>query len=369
MPLVPYQEIDVQGAMPAIKTLLQAGARLYMHFARETLATFGRDGEMTVRHHLRGYGKWRGTEMREAHNAMGREINMETLNRCWDSASVFIVKEDLESKGKYTPTDVIYDVHVCPAAEAWKADDFHQWGHVYCDEFHQACASTYHPDGNVVIPINMMKGDDHCHFRWILPGNASEVDYYPPSELGLKLAQYYVAETPERASYDAFVRTSRLIGGRYWTMTEALFQRHDEGAAEACIRRFVRNWATQQGQLMRQSHEGRGVAPTASTFFREMDLASKFVWEIAEEVDCAEGYAATVDWTPMDDAWRDLHADRVARIFWEESLPMAARAYNEHLDLEIPVLPWRDGGDQGMRVVISNPSSGMAKATPSQGEG
>jgi hypothetical protein len=190
MPLIRYQTVDADEIRPILTTLLQAGARLYMHFARETIATFGRDGEMTVRRHLRDYGAWRGIEMREAHNAMGRPINMETLNRCWDSASVFIVKDDVETQGHYSPLDVSYDVKICPAAEAWKAEDFHQWGHVYCDEFHQACASTYHPDGNVVIPINMMKGDDYCHFRWVVPGNSRAVEPFPPSELGLKLAEY-----------------------------------------------------------------------------------------------------------------------------------------------------------------------------------
>lgn len=351
MPLIQQEKIDVQLAMPAIKTLLQVGARMYMHFTRETLATFGRAGEMTVRKHLRDYGKWRGTEMREAHNAMGREINMETLNRCWDSASVFIVKDDLENNGKYTPTDVIYDVRVCPAAEAWKADEFHQWGHVYCDEFHQACASTYHPDGNVVIPINMMKGDDHCHFRWMLPIGAHEVDYSPPSMLGKKLAQNYVAETPERASYDALIRTSRLIGGRYWTMTEALFADYPADEAEACIRRFLRSWATQRGELLRRDHEAKGVPLTAANLVREIDMASKYVWEMSEETTAHDRYIATVDWTPMDDAWSDLNASPVAELFWEESLPEVARAYNPRLSLEVAELRW-SGGDR-MRFVIT----------------
>ncbi|HEX5499247.1 MAG TPA: L-2-amino-thiazoline-4-carboxylic acid hydrolase, partial [Thermomicrobiales bacterium] len=219
--------VDQAECKAALRRLLQAGSRLYMQFARETIARFGVAGEGTVRQHLRQYGVWRGTEMREAHNALGLPLDMETLNRCWDSASVFIVKSDLESKGKYSAYDVQYEVHDCPAADVWRAEDFHHWGHVYCDEFHQACASTYHPDGNVVIPINMMKGDDHCSFRWIIPAGSPGLANFPPSPLGQKLAQYYVAETPARAVYDAMARTSRLIGGRYWTMARALADRHD----------------------------------------------------------------------------------------------------------------------------------------------
>ncbi len=214
MPLIQHENITPQHVKGILHNLLQASARLYMHFANETLATFGPAGEMTIRQHLRDYGRWRGTEMREAHNALGCPINMETLNRCWDSASVFIIKDDLKTTGKYTPYDVVFDVYYCPAAEAWKAEGFERWGHVYCDEFHQACASTYHPDGNVVIPINMMKGDDHCHFRWIMPADAHQIDPFPPSNLGRKLAKYYLADSVERGAYDALVRTNRLLGGR-----------------------------------------------------------------------------------------------------------------------------------------------------------
>jgi hypothetical protein len=64
MLLIPYQTLDVPDTVPRVKTLLQAGARLYMHLAREVIATFGREGEITVRQHLRDYGLWRGTEMR-----------------------------------------------------------------------------------------------------------------------------------------------------------------------------------------------------------------------------------------------------------------------------------------------------------------
>src|SRR5690242_3577965 len=243
----------------ALRRLLQAGSRLYMQFARETLARFGTNGEATVRQHLRQYGVWRGTEMREAHNALGLPLDMETLNRCWDSASVFIVKSDLESKGKYTACDVQYEVHDCPAADVWRAEEFHRWGHVYCDEFHQACASTYHPDGNVVIPINMMKGDDHCAFRWIIPAGSPGLANFPPSPLGRKLAQYYVAETPERAVYDAMARTSRLIGGRYWTMAGALTERHGAADAMAAIVAFLRAWGAQRGELTRARHLAEGA--------------------------------------------------------------------------------------------------------------
>lgn len=355
MPFVQYQEIQADDVKRTLHTLLQAGARLYMHFANETIATFDQAGEMTIRTHLREYGKWRASEMREAHNALGKEINMETLNRCWDSASVFIVQDDLETKGKYTPYDVIYDVHYCPASEAWKAEGFHRWGHVYCDEFHQACASSYHPDGNVVIPINMMKGDDHCHFRWVMPGGAREIDYFPPSELGTKLAAFYQADTPERGAYDALVRTNRLIAGRYLTMARALRERHQPDEADACMSRALRSWGKQRGQLLREQHHERGIAIDARNLFHESDLASQYVWDLRDEVALPDRYEVVVGWSPMEDAWADLSAAEEAKMFWQESFPAMVNAYSPALRAEIAELTW--DGDEQTRIVIQGTAS------------
>ena len=38
MPRITPDRIDVEAAKPVLRDLLQAGSRLYMHFARETLA-------------------------------------------------------------------------------------------------------------------------------------------------------------------------------------------------------------------------------------------------------------------------------------------------------------------------------------------
>ena len=147
---------EMDDLIPAMERLLKTSARMYMYLTKATIEAFGREGEMTVRHGLRAYGYWRGMEMRQAHHALGLEINMKNLIGCWDNASTFIEKDTMDDSGTYKPFDTRFDIKFCPAAEAWKDDEFYQWGHVYCDEFHQACASSYHPDGNVVIPQNLM---------------------------------------------------------------------------------------------------------------------------------------------------------------------------------------------------------------------
>jgi hypothetical protein len=342
-------DIDPRTVVPTLNALLGVMGRMYMHYANTVLEHFGQPGEMTVRTHLRQFGHWRGTEMREAHHAMGRPIDMESLTCFWDNASTYVIEDDMEA-GTYSPSDSQFDVHFCPAALAWKESGFDRWGHVYCDEFHQACASTYHPDGNVVIPINMMKGDDHCAFRWVLPASARPLELGEPSELGLRLARTYDAGTPGQGAVNAMLRTSRLIGGCYITMVGPLRDRHP-GEADHVLRAFLRRWSTERGRLMRERTDAAGQAPTPDQFLRDMDFGPLFAWD-AETTRTAGGdVELVVRDTPMDRAFADYDEGAAATIFWEESLPALAEGYGSNLTVDLPELRWR--GDAATRIVVS----------------
>ncbi|MBN36390.1 MAG: hypothetical protein CMM46_16745 [Rhodospirillaceae bacterium] len=135
-------DLRLEDVLASMDQVLKAQARIYMQLAREATERFGRDGERSVRLRLRAYGLCRGREMQEAHYAAGHPINMETLMRCWDNASVYVAKDTIIGEGRYSPRDVEFNTSHCPTAEAWKEVDFHHMGHWYCDEFHQAAART-----------------------------------------------------------------------------------------------------------------------------------------------------------------------------------------------------------------------------------
>jgi hypothetical protein len=118
MPMTMPQGLRLEPMVEDIQRLLKVGARMYMCMTRATLERHGREGEMPVRLGLRAYGLWRGREMREAHHALGLEINMASLIQCWDSASVFLVKDREDTAPELKPYDVRFDVHLCPAALA-----------------------------------------------------------------------------------------------------------------------------------------------------------------------------------------------------------------------------------------------------------
>jgi hypothetical protein len=332
MPMTMPQGLRLEPMVEDIQRLLKVGARMYMCMTRATLEKHGRDGEMPVRHGLRAYGLWRGREMREAHHALGLEINMASLIQCWDSASVFIVKDREDTAPDYKPYDVRFDVHLCPAALAWKEDDFHQWGHVYCDEFHQACASAYHPDGHVVIPENMMKGDDHCHFQWVMPPNAERLELGEPTELGRRLARDYQAESDIEGAWQALKRTNRLIGGRYVTAARVLVERFGDDGRDT-IRRAMRSWGRLRGEHLRREHDEKGIERSPVSFMHHHDLPFGIVWDVDEEIADDGTLLARIHDTPHDEAWRDLDgadlgvAADLGTLWYEESYAAMVEAY------------------------------------------
>ncbi len=325
MPIVMPNDLDVDEMISAMKRLLQASARMYMHLTKAIITRFGREGEMTIRHGLRNYGRWRGIEMREAHHAMGLEINMKNLIGCWDNASTYLVKDEMDGGGTFLSHDARHDVSYCPAAEAWQDAEFFQWGHVYCDEFHQACASTYHPDGNVVIPRNLMKGDDHCHFQWIMPPNAQTLELGEPSELGRKLARDYQASTDIEAAWRSLKRSNRLVGGRFYTHATVILDRHGDAGAEA-IREAMKNWGTERGTRLRKEHLAEGIDLSLENFIRRHDLPAKFVWNHAI-VEHREGLSIEIFDTPHEEAWHDLNAVNLGAIWYEGAYEAMIRAY------------------------------------------
>jgi len=327
MTMVMPNDVTQEDLVASIKRLLKTSSKMYMFLTRATIERFGRDGERSVRYGLRAYGLWRGMEMRQAHHALGLEINMKNLIGCWDSASTYVIKDDLaETGGTFKPYDARHDVHYCPAAEVWTDAEFFQWGHAYCDEFHQACASAYHPDGNVVIPINMMKGDDHCHFQWIMPPNSETLDLGEPSPLGRRLALDYQDSSELEGAWHALKRSNRLVGGRFYTAARVLMEQHGEQGIEV-IKDGLTRWGNERGRTLRQEHEAGGIPLNLVSFIQHHDLPYRQVWQTREIVMEPNHVVLEIADSPQDEAWDDLKGGDLGALWYETSYAAMAATY------------------------------------------
>jgi len=319
-------DLALADVVESMDTVLRSQARIYMHLARVATERFGREGERSIRLGLRAYGHWRGREMQEAHHALGRPIDMETLMRNWDNASTYVAKDTIADEGRYTPNDVEFDVYHCPAAQAWKDGEFHQMGHWYCDEFHQAAARTYHPDGNVTIHENLMKGDDHCHFRWIMPPAAAAHDPGATTALGTRLADDYRAASEIEGAWKALKRSNRLLGGHFFTCAAPIIERHGEPGRQA-VRQALEDWGAERGRLLRRRHEEQGRAVSLESFIAAHDLPARLIWPVREIESGPHRVVVEIDETPQDEAFADSDAMDLGRLWYEASYPAMAGAY------------------------------------------
>ncbi|MBM6686092.1 L-2-amino-thiazoline-4-carboxylic acid hydrolase [Faecalicatena contorta] len=210
--------------------LMRTHALLYYAVSRILTEEEKFQGGRAVRHWIRIQANWRGEEMKKAHTALGMPIDVEHIQRFWDNAlSDFWYRKE----GKYTTYDVAMQVPSCAYADVWQERDWWMWGHVYCDELHQHILETYNPDGVVVIPECLMKGDEQCDFRWIMPPFAQlKFDDIKPDYEGQDHRKDYLAQTPEEAQKKNIRRGVRLLGMELYMLKRTLTEFFPEKVEE-----------------------------------------------------------------------------------------------------------------------------------------
>jgi len=315
--------LELPELVDAMRRQTQLAGKLYMHLTNPVIDRFGPEGERTIRQGLRQLGAWRAQEMRAMHHAMGKPINMQTLTQCWDSVGNYLAKDEMEAEGRFRPNDARYTVSCCPISEVWKEAGFHQWGHVYCDEFHQACASGYHPDGNVVVPINMMKGDARCEFQWIMPPDSEELDLGEPTELGYRLARDYQPSSELEAAWMTLRRSNRLFGGWIISLAGAVLENH----GEAPVIKAFQNWGSQRGHELCEHHKSNAIPVNAQNFMRHHDYPATQIWAVTSTKRGDGSYDFTIMNAPQDDALVDYETSRLGEIMYHECYPAMLANY------------------------------------------
>ncbi len=237
---------------------MRTHALLYYAISKYLVENYGFEGGRAVRLWMRKHSNWRGTEMRKAHTHLGMPIDMEHIQRFWDNAlSDFWYRKE----GKYTTYDVAMQVPSCGYADVWQEKGWWTWGHVYCDELHQAILKTYNPDGVVVIPECLMKGDSCCDFRWIMPPHSQlKFDDIAPTYPGQDFKEDYLADTPEEAAYKSLRRGVRLFGVEIYMLKQQLMESFPEQADEA-YEKILALFAEERAKDLTKAIKMSGIDP------------------------------------------------------------------------------------------------------------
>ena len=236
--------------------LMRTHGLLYYAVSRVLTEEEEFEGGRAVRHWIRIQANWRGEEMKKAHTALHMPIDVEHIQRFWDNAlSDFWYRKE----GKYTTYDVAMQVPSCAYADVWQERDWWMWGHVYCDELHQHILEKYNPDGVVVIPECLMKGDRQCDFRWILPPFAQmKFDDVKDDYPGQDHEKDYLAQTPEEAQKKNIRRGTRLLGMELYMLRETLreyFPERQEELYEKILKLLAQERAADFIRFFEASHE------------------------------------------------------------------------------------------------------------------
>lgn len=151
-----------------IMNLADSYTLLYSFLARSIMEQCQEKGEKAVREATRRYGRDRAETLRNRHMKLNVKINMHSL---------FAVGPDLPPDPRFrrelqelNPQERISHTIYCPMAEIWGKYDAMDIGRIYCEEFHNACYSTY-AYGYTRVNLSKtqtQKEDEYCSFNVVL---------------------------------------------------------------------------------------------------------------------------------------------------------------------------------------------------------
>lgn len=149
-----------------VSTLENLYGLIYYFMAKETVDTFGKEGEEVVKRALKKYGNYRGKLLRAEHDKKGIEANVKNLFEHYD------LPQDPRTNRKrfvMNEKEKVSEYYSCQFAEMWQMLDGTEKGSpigtLYCEAFHPAMYEGYDSDISLNLPRTFTYGDDHCRFE------------------------------------------------------------------------------------------------------------------------------------------------------------------------------------------------------------
>jgi len=242
-----------QNTQTALAKMQEHYARLYFHLAAEYLRTFGERGEEALRESIRELGKDRGKTTREEHQRLGYPINLYTLFTAGDFPSKAGFRCD---QIELQPDHRISETLHCPLCEWWRKFGGLKEGILYCEEIYAAMWSAYHPEIKTNQAKIMSRGDSVCRF-----------EVHMPSEVGRPENEGIEIPSPEARLHRMLEIWSKMF---YYLARGLIKSVETEG--EAAVRRAIRRFGRERGELMRQGHLDEGYEINIENLLAYYDL-------------------------------------------------------------------------------------------------
>jgi hypothetical protein len=335
-----HLEGDTEDVTQAITRLDTA---MYAFLAREIADTIGADGADTLlREAVRGFGRYRGNEIRRDVESRGLPLDVQRLLEYWDLPSLQ-ESWDMQHKDR-SPHYEGYDLPGCPFHDYLRHLCPQQYAVLMCEEVHVAVAKEFNPETDVWYPSLLTRGQDRCLFRFSMTLDAAESAAHQAERLrqeakeeGRTLKGQKVSGMTDPAT--AYRMMARLFCLFYHSLVNELLRALGQDQTEDIVRRAMRKWGAWRGSDMAQDHEARGWPLNVENFVRYYDdLSAGDAW-LAENVTLTpKAHSKDIIKSACADFFDRLGTGRFAAMLWEEALPAQASAYNPKISVSIPSL-------------------------------
>lgn len=318
------------------RALVRLSASCDSFLASEMKESLGpRKAKKILRQAIRHFGQYRGEAMRRNMESRGLPLDVLHLLEYWDLPSpeeAWTVEDRIA-----LPHYVAYDVPYCPFHDIRSILCPQELSVLMCEESHIAVAKGFNPAIDVWYPALLTRGQSKCIFRFSMPIEAAE----EASQRASQVNEEKPVQGPSDAatSYRLLARLHVLF---YHFITDELLRNIGSERTEDLLRRAMYKWGIWRGKDMQEDHRARGWPRNVESLITYFDdPAAGDAW-VAQNVRLtASEHHKEVTASAYSTTFEQLGTGRFAAIFFEQTLPAQARAYNSKIRVTIPQLKER----------------------------
>ena len=317
--------------------------------SRELFEKYGLEGEKAARAWIRRHANWRGMQIRKGHQELNVPINVENLFLYTDNPVNNAFVPLWKKSFAWTPYNLKLKVSPgeCVMYDRMKQHNIGLLGDVFCDELHQSFTTTYHPDAVVSVCKTMTKGDCHCLFQWVLPGDAKEpekVEHYPNENV----ADDWKYDTEENIVICGVKRMMRWYGAQIYYLSEVLEEFLPQNAEEE-FRRLLELWEIARAKCIKERKGDEVVNKNPKRIFENLDMPYMLSWNV-DITDIENGIEAIIKYCPLEETWDWIGEKKKAAPYCEGCYSNMVKTLNPNCKAE--VLQCKSKGDSVCRIKI-----------------
>jgi hypothetical protein len=326
--------------------LVRLEGSLSSFLAREIKQTFGAQSRDIIQNAATAYGRYRGEAIRRRVEKLGLPLDIPRMWNWWD-LPVTSARDDERMNDDLSLYYHGFEVPNCPFNDVYQLYYPTDLRALHCEAMHTAAFQGYNPSIDFWMPALMPRGEGRCVFRLRIPLDEAE-----------KIERRATAAGEPARGMDDTTTSYRLVARQvviiYHFFTDALLSACGPEQTENVLRRAMASWGAWRGREMQATHMEKGWPLNLETFITYYDdPAAENGW-VAENVHLAPAeHHKEIVKSAFSDYFVELATGPLAAVFFEETLPAQAGAYNPKIKMTIPRLMERGDAISEFHYVIA----------------